>query len=328
MPSISGRRFEVVVLNSEFMWHIIQVQKPSILASLGRIKWRSLPRVTFTAVKSTTRMQKHGPVTERGSLVFVTRSPHASWGTRPGCELVLHVSSDYFCYIKDAPGSNAGVQTFQPSMQKVIAFLLLFVALCAAQVGPGTVTGNTAVHDPTMCKDSSGTYFVFCGHLIYESQHSMINFLLATGVGIEIRTSPDRTAWTYRGLVWPNGASWTDTYTGVSSGLVTIHTVWCFFSFSSMTLYRSLWAPDCYYDGSTFHVPLIVFPQGNFRGSFHSSCIIRLPPLVHRTYASSVLPTNNPDVDLFVSQSAIFYATSSTGLPGNSIFNLGTIIVV
>ncbi|KAF9027520.1 glycoside hydrolase family 43 protein [Hymenopellis radicata] len=128
-------------------------------------------------------------------------------------------------------------------MQRVIAFLLLFVALCSAQVGPGTVTGNTAVHDPTMCKDSSGTYFVF-----------------STGVGIEIRTSPDRTAWTYRGLVWPNGASWTDTYTGVSGG--------------------SLWAPDCYYDGSTFH---LYYSASTF-GSSHS---------------------------------AIFYATSSTGLPGS-----------
>lgn len=31
-----------------------------------------------------------------------------------------------------------------------------------AVVGPGVVTGNTAVHDPTMCKDNSGKYFVFC----------------------------------------------------------------------------------------------------------------------------------------------------------------------
>lgn len=27
---------------------------------------------------------------------------------------------------------------------------------------PGRVTGNTAVHDPTICRDSAGTYFVFC----------------------------------------------------------------------------------------------------------------------------------------------------------------------
>jgi hypothetical protein len=40
----------------------------------------------------------------------------------------------------------------------------------------------------------------------------------ATGVGIEIRTSTDRTAWTKVGVVWPNGASWTDAYTGTSNG--------------------------------------------------------------------------------------------------------------
>ena len=44
--------------------------------------------------------------------------------------------------------------------------------------------------------------------------------LPATGVGIEIRTSTDRTAWTYVGLVWPNGApSATDAYTGTTNGV-------------------------------------------------------------------------------------------------------------
>jgi hypothetical protein len=42
----------------------------------------------------------------------------------------------------------------------------------------------------------------------------------ATAVGIQIITSTDRTAWTYAGLVWPSGASWTDTYTGTSNGFV------------------------------------------------------------------------------------------------------------
>lgn len=45
---------------------------------------------------------------------------------------------------------------------------------------------------------------------------------VATGVGIEIRTSTDRTAWTYTGLVWPSGASWTDQYTGTSNGYVQV----------------------------------------------------------------------------------------------------------
>lgn len=47
---------------------------------------------------------------------------------------------------------------------------LSFATLGYAVVGPGIVTGNTAVHDPTMCKDSSGKYFVFCKSLAYKDQ--------------------------------------------------------------------------------------------------------------------------------------------------------------
>lgn len=50
---------------------------------------------------------------------------------------------------------------------------------------------------------------IICSYICYNT---------ATGVGIEIRTSPDRTAWTLAGLVWPNGASWTDPYTGTTNG--------------------------------------------------------------------------------------------------------------
>lgn len=121
--------------------------------------------------------------------------------------------------------------------------LLWLLGITRAQVGPGVVTGNTAVHDPTMCKDSSGKYFVF-----------------STGVGLEIRTSPDRVAFTFVGLVWPNGASWTDPFTLTSNG--------------------ALWAPDCYYANGVFHL----------------------------YYAASSFGSQN---------SAIFYATSSTGLPGS-----------
>ncbi|KAH0586151.1 hypothetical protein H2248_007416 [Termitomyces sp. 'cryptogamus'] len=121
----------------------------------------------------------------------------------------------------------------------------LLATLSRAVVGPGVVTGDTAVHDPTMCKDDTGMYFVF-----------------STGVGIEIRTSPDRTAWTYRGMVWPNGASWTDPYTGTSNG--------------------ALWAPDCTYLNGQFYL----------------------------YYAASTFGSQN---------SAIFFAKSSTGLPGSFV---------
>ncbi|KAF7768127.1 CAZyme family GH43 [Agaricus bisporus var. burnettii] len=101
-------------------------------------------------------------------------------------------------------------------MRSLFALALLsFASLGYAVVGPGVVTGNTAVHDPTMCKDNSGKYFVF-----------------STGTGIEIRTSTDRTAWTFAGRVWPNGAPWTDKYTLTSNG--------------------AIWAPDCTYINGQF----------------------------------------------------------------------------
>ncbi|KAK7468408.1 hypothetical protein VKT23_002923 [Stygiomarasmius scandens] len=99
----------------------------------------------------------------------------------------------------------------------------IFSALCVAisavlaQPGPGAVTGNTMVHDPTMCKDEAGTYFLF-----------------STAPGIEIRTSTDRIAWTLQGVVWPDGAPWTDEFTGTSNG--------------------NLWAPDCTFLDGTFYL--------------------------------------------------------------------------
>ncbi|KAK0487273.1 secreted arabinase [Armillaria novae-zelandiae] len=131
-------------------------------------------------------------------------------------------------------------------------FLLYLLGITRAQVGPGVVTGNTAVHDPTMCKDNSGKYFVF-----------------STGVGLEIRTSPDRVAFTFMGLVWPNGASWTDPFTLTSNGHCTL--------------------------GS-----------GLLLREWHFSCkLLRLSVLY---YAASSFGSQN---------SAIFYTTSSTGLPGS-----------
>ncbi|KZV75708.1 glycoside hydrolase family 43 protein [Peniophora sp. CONT] len=102
-------------------------------------------------------------------------------------------------------------------------FVSALVTLASAAVvwaypNPGKVTGDVNVHDPSLCKDSAGKYWLF-----------------STGVGIEIRTSTDRTAWTYVGLVWPNGApSSTDTYTGTTNG--------------------ALWAPDCTYVNGQFYL--------------------------------------------------------------------------
>ncbi|KIM45479.1 glycoside hydrolase family 43 protein [Hebeloma cylindrosporum] len=98
-----------------------------------------------------------------------------------------------------------------------LAILSALVTVALAQVPPISLSGDTAVHDPTLCKDKNGKYFVF-----------------ATAPGIAIRTSTDRITWTFEGAMWPNGAPWTDAYTGQSNA--------------------NLWAPECHYTGSEFLV--------------------------------------------------------------------------
>ncbi|MEV4110671.1 arabinan endo-1,5-alpha-L-arabinosidase [Nonomuraea sp. NPDC049695] len=89
--------------------------------------------------------------------------------------------------------------------------------------GPGRVTGDVGVHDPSVVKKPDGTYL-----------------LVHTGNNIAIKTSTDRTAWRNAGVAFPNGAPWTTSYTGGSA---------------------NLWAPDIsyrngryylYYSASTF----------------------------------------------------------------------------
>ncbi|KAF9484754.1 arabinanase [Pholiota conissans] len=99
------------------------------------------------------------------------------------------------------------------SLLSAVTFSIL--TLAAVYPPPQAVTGNTAVHDPTICQDQHGTYFVFC-----------------TAPGIEIRTSKDRKNWALIGTVWPNGAPWTDQFTLTSNG--------------------SIWAPDCTYRNGEF----------------------------------------------------------------------------
>lgn len=93
----------------------------------------------------------------------------------------------------------------------------------ASYPNPGTVTGDIGVHDPTVVARPGGGYL-----------------LAHTGNNIALKTSTDRTAFRNAGAVFPNGASWTTTYTGGS---------------------RNLWAPDLtyrdgrywlYYSASTF----------------------------------------------------------------------------
>jgi arabinan endo-1,5-alpha-L-arabinosidase len=81
---------------------------------------------------------------------------------------------------------------------------------------PGTVSGATGTHDPTMVKTPGGTYIV-----------------AQTGNNISLTTSTDRTDFRAAGAAFPNGAPWTTTYTGGSS---------------------HLWAPDISYHNGQYYL--------------------------------------------------------------------------
>ncbi|KAF8678779.1 Glycosyl hydrolases family 43 [Rhizoctonia solani] len=130
------------------------------------------------------------------------------------------------------------------SFSTVALSALSLVSGVLAYPWPGRVTGSLDVHDPTMCRDSAGKWFLF-----------------STGVGIPIRTSTDRINWTLVGTVWsPGQATWITPYTGGTD--------------------KDIWAPDCTYKNGQFYL----------------------------YYATSTFGSRN---------SAIFFAKSSTGLPGS-----------
>jgi arabinan endo-1,5-alpha-L-arabinosidase len=101
---------------------------------------------------------------------------------------------------------------------------------------PGVVTGSTGVHDPSIVRAASGTYIV-----------------PATGNGLPIITSTDRTAWRSAGKVWPNGASWTLPYTAGST---------------------ALWAPDISFHGGQYY---LYYAASSF-GSQHSGIFLATSP--------------------------------------------------
>lgn len=83
-------------------------------------------------------------------------------------------------------------------------------------VGPGVVTGDTFIHDPSVAKTPSGTYLA-----------------AYTGANVQLKTSSDRTDWRDAGAVFPNGAPWTTTYTGGDT---------------------NLWAPDISYHNGQYYL--------------------------------------------------------------------------
>jgi arabinan endo-1,5-alpha-L-arabinosidase len=101
------------------------------------------------------------------------------------------------------------------ALTTLLTLLVTPAASAADYPNPGVVTGDVAVHDPSVVK-VNGTYY-----------------LLSTGTGLEIRTSTDRTAFRRIGSVWPNGASWAHPFTGGSD---------------------NLWAPDISFHNGQFYL--------------------------------------------------------------------------
>ncbi|MFK4088232.1 arabinan endo-1,5-alpha-L-arabinosidase [Kribbella sp. NPDC020789] len=109
-------------------------------------------------------------------------------------------------------------------MTKQFAFLLAGVIAVATAMapnawgypGPGYVTGDIGVHDPSVVKRPGGGYLV--AH---------------TGDNIALKTSDDRIAFRNAGSAFPGGAPWTTAYTGGST---------------------NLWAPDISYRNGQYYL--------------------------------------------------------------------------
>ncbi|GGU43799.1 arabinan endo-1,5-alpha-L-arabinosidase [Lentzea flava] len=120
----------------------------------------------------------------------------------------------------------------------------------SAYPGPGRVTGDVGVHDPSVVKRTDGSYLV--AH---------------TGDNISLKTSADRIAFRDAGSAFPGGAPWTTGYTGGG---------------------RHLWAPDLsyhngqywlYYSASTFGsnksaIFLATSPSGNSGTWTHRGLVV------------------------------------------------------
>ncbi|KAI7233591.1 putative Arabinan endo-1,5-alpha-L-arabinosidase [Hortaea werneckii] len=98
----------------------------------------------------------------------------------------------------------------------ILAIGALASSLEKRAVDPGPVNGDTFIHDPTVVKKPDGTYLAA---------------FTANGVGL--KTSTDRTTWNDIGAAFPNGASWTTTYTNGD---------------------KNLWAPDLSYHNGQYYM--------------------------------------------------------------------------
>lgn len=86
--------------------------------------------------------------------------------------------------------------TWKQLIGSALAAMSLATGASAQYPGPGPVTGDIGVHDPTVVKSDDGTYL-----------------LAFTAPNVGLKTSTDRTAWRDVGAAFPDGAPWTFPYT-------------------------------------------------------------------------------------------------------------------
>ncbi|WP_144122582.1 family 43 glycosylhydrolase [Catellatospora sichuanensis] len=154
---------------------------------------------------------------------------------------------------------------------------------------PGRVAGDVGTHDPTVVKKPDGTYL-----------------LAATGINLSLKTSTDRVTWRNAGAVWPNGASWTTTYTNGD---------------------RNLWAPDIsyrngqywlYYSASSFGsqrsaIFLATSPTGASGSWTHRGLVIE---------SSTAVNYNAIDPNLIVDESGNWWLTFGSFWSGLKLIRL------
>jgi arabinan endo-1,5-alpha-L-arabinosidase len=170
----------------------------------------------------------------RASKYFVPRAVSALAVLTLGAGVLVTVST------QAAAGPPTGIAP--PTMPRAVppaAGSLLAPAPAATPTtpppsypGPGVVSGNTGAHDPSVVKTPAGGYIV--AH---------------TGANLSLKTSTDRTAWRNAGSVFPNGASWTTSYTNGSN---------------------QLWAPDISYRNGQYY---LYYSASSF-GSRHSAIFL------------------------------------------------------
>lgn len=100
----------------------------------------------------------------------------------------------------------------------------------AAYPNPGAVTGDLAIHDPSVVKRGTG-YLV-----------------ASTGTGIGLKTSPDRTAFTDIGKAFPNGLPWAHAYSNPDDP-------------------DGMWAPDLSYQNGKYYMYYSASRVGSFHSA-------------------------------------------------------------